>query len=329
MDFATLPPEINSGLMHSGPGAGPMGDAAAAWDRLAARLCTAAADYRAITAKLAAPRGGPASAAITEAAAPYVSWLDTSAARCERAATQARAATNAYESAQAAMVLPAAIDANRAQLTALAAANCLGQTGPAIADAEAEYERMWVQDAAALYSYAAASAAASEMAPFTSPPTCAERPLRSGNWTLTAAPEVISAGERLMSTIPQALQSLSMSPRTALDVSLSPVTSSLSKLSSLSAPSGVALAHLNSMNKAAALRSLFPQPGAGSDATASAGVGRAASVGMLSVPRAWMASAMPNQIDAQGFYPGWVAEPIRLVAVSEPADPPWNQRGVT
>ena len=31
MDFAILPPEINSGRMYAGPGSGPMLAAAAAW----------------------------------------------------------------------------------------------------------------------------------------------------------------------------------------------------------------------------------------------------------------------------------------------------------
>ena len=41
MDFATLPPELNSGRMYAGPGAGPMLAAAAAWNALAAELSTA------------------------------------------------------------------------------------------------------------------------------------------------------------------------------------------------------------------------------------------------------------------------------------------------
>jgi PPE-repeat protein len=92
MDFATLPPEINSGLMYSGPGAGSMVAAAAAWDKLAAWLCTAAADYRAVTAKLAAHGEGPACSALREAAALYVDWLDANAARSQRAAAQLSAA---------------------------------------------------------------------------------------------------------------------------------------------------------------------------------------------------------------------------------------------
>jgi PPE-repeat protein len=42
MDFAMLPPEINSGRMYAGPGSGPMLAAAAAWDGLAAPFHTGA-----------------------------------------------------------------------------------------------------------------------------------------------------------------------------------------------------------------------------------------------------------------------------------------------
>jgi len=35
LDFAALPPEINSGLMYAGPGSGPMLAASVAWDALA------------------------------------------------------------------------------------------------------------------------------------------------------------------------------------------------------------------------------------------------------------------------------------------------------
>ncbi len=45
MDFAFLPPEINSGRMYTGPGPGPMLAAAAAWDDLAAEVGSTAASY--------------------------------------------------------------------------------------------------------------------------------------------------------------------------------------------------------------------------------------------------------------------------------------------
>ncbi|WP_142280753.1 PPE domain-containing protein, partial [Mycobacterium saskatchewanense] len=35
MDFAVLPPEVNSGRMYVGAGAGPLVTAAAAWDAVA------------------------------------------------------------------------------------------------------------------------------------------------------------------------------------------------------------------------------------------------------------------------------------------------------
>ncbi|WP_317188435.1 PPE domain-containing protein [Mycobacterium avium] len=50
MDFATLPPEVSTGLMHSGPGAGSLIRAAAAWDGLARQLRAVATSYRAATA---------------------------------------------------------------------------------------------------------------------------------------------------------------------------------------------------------------------------------------------------------------------------------------
>jgi len=317
MNFATLPPEINSGRMYQGPGSGSMTETAAAWDRLAARLYTAAADYRATTSKLVAGWENPASTAITEAVAPYLDWLNATAAQAERAAIQAAAAASAHETALAAMVPPPLIDANRIQRRSLASANCLGQTSPAIADTEAEYERMWAQDVAAMQSYAKASAAACTVTPFASPRPTTTGPARqcagvtqtcrtSG---VSAAPQIISAGSRVISTIPVALRALSLSPPTTFDAFLSPVTSSLSKLSSLSAPSGCAISHLNSLNKAAALRWLLPNQGGARGPVIIARFGRGTSIetsiGTLSVPGAWTTAATPPPVDggavAQGL----------------------------
>jgi PPE-repeat protein len=49
------------------------------------------------------------------------------------------------------------------------ATNIVGQNTPAIAATEAQYAQMWAQDAAAMYGYAGASAAATTLTPFTSP----------------------------------------------------------------------------------------------------------------------------------------------------------------
>ena len=268
MHFATLPPEINSGRMYSGSGSASMTEAATAWDRLAARLYTAVADYRAVASKVAARWEGPPSTAITQAAPTYIDWLTAAAAQAEHAATQAAAAASAHETALAAVVPPVVIEANRALQTSLAMTNCLGQTSPAIANTDAGYEQMWAKDAAAMYAYAGASANAATITPFTSPPGSAGRACQgapaaqsSGSSAVTSAPEVTSAGHQVMSTIPETLHALSLSPLAAFDASLSSVTSSLSQLSSLSAPSGFAISHLNSLNKAAALRWLLTQAG--------------------------------------------------------------------
>ena len=46
MDFAVLPPEINSARMYTGPGSGSMLAAATAWDGLAAALHSTATSYQ-------------------------------------------------------------------------------------------------------------------------------------------------------------------------------------------------------------------------------------------------------------------------------------------
>ena len=232
MNFATLPPEITSGRMYDGLGWVTMVEASRAWERLAIRLCTAAADYRAVTSQLAR-RGGPAAAAMTEAVVPYIDWLNGAAAQAQQAAGHAQAAATAYEAALAAMAPPSAIGHNRAQRVYLTKTNCLGQNSTAIADVEACYERMWAQDADAMYSYAAASARASSLTPFTSPPSGHEA---AGDRALRSAPELISAGHQVMAAIPGTLQEISSSP-TTFDSCLLPVTAPLSKLSSLTAPS--------------------------------------------------------------------------------------------
>lgn len=301
-----------------------MTDAVTAWDRLATRLYTAVADYRAVTSKLAVRWECPASTAMTHAATLYIDWLNTAAAQAEQAATRAAAAVSAHETAFAAVVPPPVIDANRALRRSLATTNCLGQTSPAIAEADADYEQMWAQDVDAMYAYASVSADASTMTPFSSPPTTAGLTPQgasvtqaSATWAVTSAPELISAGYQVVSSIPGALQALSSSPLTTFDASLLSVSSSLSKLSSLSAPVDFAIDRLNSLNKAAALRTLLPDPRGACGAAITAGFGRGTSIGTLSVPRAWVMETTINPVTVEPQR-GWVSELVRLVEATEP-----------
>ena len=170
MDYGALPPEINSARMYAGPGAGSMLVAAAAWDGLAADLSSTAASYGSVISGLTdGSWQGAASTSMAAAATPYVSWMSATAAQVEQVANQARAAAGAYEAAFAMTVPPTVVAANRAQLMALIATNFLGQNTAAIMATEAQYGEMWAQDAAAMYGYAASSAAASTLAPFSTP----------------------------------------------------------------------------------------------------------------------------------------------------------------
>jgi PPE-repeat protein len=170
-DFGALPPEINSGKIYSGPGSAPLLAAATAWDALASELQTTAAAYAATISELTSSGWqGPSSVAAADAAAPYTAWLNSTAAQAEQTAAQAQAAAGAYEAAFAASIPPAVIAANRAQLALLVATNFLGQNTPAIAANEAIYAEFWAQDALAMYGYAGAAAAATQLSSFTAPP---------------------------------------------------------------------------------------------------------------------------------------------------------------
>ncbi len=195
MDFGILPPEINSGRMYTGPGPGPMLAAAAAWDGLAAELGSTAASYASeVSALTSGAWQGPSSASMAAAAAPYVAWMNATAAQAEETGSQAKVAAAAYEAAFAATVPPEVIAANRALLMMLIATNILGQNTPAIAATEAHYMEMWAQDATAMYAYAGSSAGASQLTPFTEPPPT----------TNTAGTAVQSAARRPRPPAPRA-----------------------------------------------------------------------------------------------------------------------------
>ncbi|UXA08953.1 PPE family protein [Mycobacterium sp. SMC-2] len=171
-DFGLLPPEINSGLMYAGPGAGSMLAAAAAWAGLAAELGWAASSYgTVISALTSGPWLGPSAVAMAAAASPYVTWLASTALQAEQASPQATMAAAAYEAAFAMTVPPPVIAANRAQLMTLVATNFFGQNTPAIMATEAHYSEMWAQDAAAMSAYDASTlAAAAQLTSFDEPP---------------------------------------------------------------------------------------------------------------------------------------------------------------
>ena len=225
MDFGGLPPEINSARMYAGPGSGPMLAAASAWDGLATELQSTASSYGAVISELTGESWvGPSSAAMEAAATPYVAWLNSAAGGAEQTAAQARAAASAYQSALTAMVPLPEIAANRTQLAALTATNVLGQNTPAIATTEAQYGEMWAQDAAAMYGYAANSAATTaNVTPFTAAPQTTNP---AGLAAQSAQAASTSTGTGVQSTLSQLMSSI----QTALQSLVSPGSSTGSSI---------------------------------------------------------------------------------------------------
>ena len=169
-DFAARPPEINSALMYSGAGAGPLMAASSSFSALSSELSSNAASYESIISQLGSEWTGPSSTAMAASAQTYIGWLTTTSAQLQEAAAAATSSAAAYEAAHAATIPPPVVTANRVQLAALVATNILGQNTPAIMANEAMYAEFWAQDAAAMYGYsAAASAASSALTPLTDP----------------------------------------------------------------------------------------------------------------------------------------------------------------
>jgi PPE-repeat protein len=321
MDFGALPPEINSGRMYSGPGAGPLLAAAAAWDALAAELNATASSYHSVVTSLVQVWSGPTAATMSAAAQPYAGWMGSTAAQAQQSAAQARAAAAAYESAFAATVPPPVIAANRSLLLALIATNILGQNTAAIAATELEYTQMWAQDAGAMYGYAGASASATALSPFAKPPqTTNPAGLQAQSAAATqaaagAGAQAQSSLTQLISTVPQALQNMAVSgaaqaePTSILDFLAGPL-SPISLFGIGGIPYLLAiqcvLLPMNGANVVSAVnRAIGPKPWleepkafpagalAGSRLAGapvvSAGLGNGASIGRMTVPQGWIA----------------------------------------
>lgn len=366
MDFGALPPEINSGRMYCGPGCASMLAASAAWDGLAADLHSTAGSYQTVISDLSSAAWlGPASVAMAAATAPYVSWLTTTAALCDQAAARARVAAAAYEAAFAMTVPPPVVAANRAQLMLLIATNILGQNTPAIAATEAEYGEMWAQDAGAMYEYAGASAAASALPPFASPPPTSNPAGLAGQVAAVAhagatsagaaTQTIMSTGSQLISAVPTALQGLALpAPAAAASLPslsqllglLSPVNLSVASASTAITSTGMAgsyaglgyAAHYDpdgagkldailerlgsapvgsASGAVASLGPVAPAAGSGAAPAVSGGLGRAASIGAMSVPPSWSAAA-PTIRSAAAAWPNALPGAIPTVLATSP-----------
>ncbi|OBK31018.1 hypothetical protein A5634_00825 [Mycobacterium asiaticum] len=291
MSFAMLPPEINSALIYAGAGVSPLVAAAAAWDGLAAELHASASGFGAVISVLTAGPlsawSGPAAAAMTAAAAPYVGWMNVAAGHAESAAGQARTAAAIFDTAMAATVHPAAVAANRVALTSLVATNFLGMNTPAIAATEIDYEQMWTQDVAAMAGYrAAAVSVVSALAPLDVPPPDLPGLISQ------AVSGISSAVQSAVSAVPlDSLSSLAGIATLPVSTLLSPMMSLVQSAGGSGAGSAASLGADVPMLAGTASAATAPVIGGGLGPAIAADMGRGRLVGALSVPPAWAGSA--------------------------------------
>ncbi|WP_440271485.1 PPE family protein [Candidatus Mycobacterium methanotrophicum] len=342
MDFAALPPEINSGRMYAGAGAAPLMAAASAWDGVASELSSAASSYRSVVSGLTSGSWlGPSSMSMAAAAASYTAWMSATAAQAEQTANQARSAAAAYEEAFTATVPPAVVAANRATLAALVATNILGQNTAAIMANEAQYAEMWAQDAGVMYGYSAASTAAAQLIPFNAAPQTTNEPASTSQAAAASLGTAANSGQSLGSangpfgwlinalnspwvTGYEALTSTDLiSTLTGLDGNINDMATGLWFIVDPATDSAfiplimmiqaTVTAHLGGgltgglTGSATATSGLAGSYGSGAGpmalvgADTSASLGRAASVGGLSVPQSWGSAAPEIRLAANSL----------------------------
>jgi PPE-repeat protein len=229
-------------------------------------------------------------------------------------------------------VPPPEIEVNRALLASLVSTNAFGQNTPAIASTEAQYSEMWAQDASAMYGYAGASSAATQLAAFNDPPQSTDQSGTTNQNNAVARAALSGTNQSVQSTlssVPSLLQnaatgSPAATPSTttaassggslvdlfnnfsantigyqilseglnfdasgALLTLAPPVATAWNPLvSSLTAP---ATAASSVSGSGSALANSYGSPASAGlgNAGVSADLGRAASVGQLSVPQSW------------------------------------------
>ncbi|MGV0042428.1 PPE family protein [Mycobacterium colombiense] len=204
------PPEVTSTLIHTGPGAGSLIEAAGAWQRLAVELENSVSTYASTLSSLIESWDGPSAMAMLQSVQPYLLWLRETAQQSAQMATSAEAAATAFSTTRATVVHPSVVTANRTRLAQLLATNGFGTNTAAIAETENEYQTMWANNAAAMTRYqAATSQATTQLSQFNSPLSIVN-PSGTANQQMAVMQADASGSGNAASSVGSVLNSLNM-----------------------------------------------------------------------------------------------------------------------
>lgn len=334
MSWAASPPEVISGAIYAGAGAGPLLAAAAALNSLATELGTTATGWTNELAMLTGSAGwtGTGASAATASAQTYISWLTTTQAEVEQAATQATASAAAFETAYMSVASPAVIAANRAAYAAALAA--MPFSAATVATLETQYDAMWAQDVAAMGVYQSTSLAASAVPAIVGPDG-------SVNAISTAAPAATAAATPAATSASSLFSSVDGflgTPSVENTINGAVNTSAWFVMNAI--PTAISLGHTLGSVPSIAVSDVVPADGAGiteglmvgsvsgggigmggagglAGAASSASLGEASMVGKLSVPPGWSAAATPATLasstaplEGSGWTAAAEAEPV-------------------